>query len=449
MKVAIVGGGISGLATAHHLKKAGHEVLLLESESRPGGKIRTDTDGGCVRERGPNGFLDNVPETLDLVRELGLENRLRKANTLDRFLFRGKGLWKLPSNQSEFLQSGLLSFRAKLRILWEPFAKKAPEGDESVFDFAKRRIGEEPARILVDALVAGVFAGDSRELSLASAFPKMREMEREHGSLIRAMKKRTGGGSPFGPGGTLTTFDGGMQVLTDALAERLGPCIKTSKRAMGLKREAEQWAVQSADGETFRTDAVVVASPAPDAAMLLGRFDPRFRPILEAIPMAPVVVVSLRYPEAAAPKARNAFGFLVPGGEPCRMLGVLFDSSVFAGRAPSGEVLLRAMVGGARAPELANLLDTEIVALVREDLKRTMSVEAEPTEVRVFKWMQGIPQYTVGHGERLARLEEVRASHPRLFLTGNSYRGIAMNLCCRDAVATAAAVHGSVVNGGS
>ncbi len=444
MKVCVVGGGISGLATAHHLKKAGHEVLLLESESRAGGKIRTDTDGNCVRERGPNGFLDNVPETLDLVRELGLEGRLRRAeaSAAHRYLFRGKGLWKLPGSQKEFLQSGLLSFRSKVRILWEPFAKKAPEGDESVFDFAKRRIGEEPARILVDALVAGVFAGNSRELSLASAFPKMREMEREHGSLIRAMlkKKKEGGGSPFGPGGTLTTFDGGMQVLTDALAERLQGSIRTSKRAMGLKREAEQWVVQSADGETFRVDAVVVASPAPDAAMLLGRFDPRFRPILESIPMAPVVVVSLRYPESAAPKALNAFGFLVPGGEPCRMLGVLFDSSVFAGRAPSGEVLLRAMVGGARSPELANLLDEEIVALVREDLRRTMTIDAEPTEVRVFKWMQGIPQYTVGHGERLARLEEVRASHPRLFLTGNSYRGIAMNLCCRDAVATAAAV---------
>jgi oxygen-dependent protoporphyrinogen oxidase len=122
------------------------------------------------------------------------------------------------------------------------------------------------------------------------------------------------------------------------------------------------------------------------------------------------------------------------------MLGVLFDSSVFAGRAPTGEVLLRAMVGGARSPELAGLLDAEIVNLVREDLKRTMSVDAEPTEVRVFKWMQGIPQYTVGHGERLARLEAVRASHPRLFLTGNSYRGISMNLCCREALATAAAV---------
>jgi oxygen-dependent protoporphyrinogen oxidase len=437
VKVLVVGGGVSGLATGHHLKKAGHEVLLLESDARPGGKIRTDTDGNCVRERGPNGFLDNVPETLDLVRELGLESRLRKAPVLDRFLFRGAGLWKIPANQGEFLRSGLLSFGAKLRILWEPFAKKPPEGDESVFDFAKRRIGEEPARILVDAMVAGIYAGDSREISLESAFPKMKEMEREHGSLIRAMRKRK---SSFMPAGTLTTFDGGMQVLTDALAERLAGNIKTGKRAMGLAREGETWVVQSADGETFRTDAVVVATPAPDAAMLLGRFDPRFRPILEAIPMAPVVVVTLRYPESAAPKAKAGFGFLVPKGEPCRLLGVLFDSTVFAGRAPAGEVLLRAMVGGARAPELANLLEADIVALVREDLQRSMSIDAEPTEVRVFKWMQGIPQYTVGHGERLARLEEVRASHRGLLLTGNSYRGISMNLCCKDAVATAGQV---------
>jgi oxygen-dependent protoporphyrinogen oxidase len=233
-----------------------------------------------------------------------------------------------------------------------------------------------------------------------------------------------------------------MQVLPDALAARLGAAVRTGKRAMGISREGERWVVQSADGETFRTDAVVVASPAPDAALLLGRFDPRFRPLIEGIPMAPVAVVSLRYPGAAAPKAKAGFGFLVPGGEPCRLLGVLWDSTVFEGRVPEGEVLLRAMLGGARRPELVNMLDAEILALVREELKRTMAVEAEPTEARIYRWVEGIPQYTVGHGERLARIEEVRAGHRGLFITGNSYRGVSMNLCCRDALATAKAALG-------
>jgi oxygen-dependent protoporphyrinogen oxidase len=473
-RVVVVGGGVSGLATAFHLRTLGGdappEVLLLESDDRAGGKIRTDADGGCVRERGPNGFLDNVPETLDLVRALGLEGRLRRASerAAARFLLRGPGLWKLPSTRGEFLGTRLLSLRAKVRILMEPFAKGPPEGDETVHDFARRRIGEEPARVLVSALVAGIYAGDARELSLRSALPAMHAMEREHGSLFRAMKAKAraarerreretadavaagpGGGarpgpagSPFGPGGTLTTFDGGMQVLTDALAAALGPAVRTGRRAMGLAREGERWVVQAADGETFRADAVVVATPAPDAAMLVGRFDSRFRPVLDAIPMAPVAVVSLRYPEEAAPKAKAGFGFLVPAEEPCRLLGVLWDSTVFEGRAPSGEVLVRAMVGGARRPELVPRVDAELLGIVREELRRTMAIEAEPTEARVYRWPQGIPQYTVGHAERLERLDALLAEHPGLRLTGNSYRGVAMNLCCRDALATARAVLG-------
>jgi oxygen-dependent protoporphyrinogen oxidase len=425
-------------------------VLLLESSDRPGGKIRTDVDGGCVRERGPNGFLDNVPETLDLVRALGLQARLRRASgkAAARFLWRRGGLWRLPASRGEFLASRMLSLRAKLRVLWEPFAKGPPEGDESVFDFARRRIGEEPARTLVDAMVAGVFAGDARALSLRSAFPAMHAMEREHGSLVRAMiaKRKaakaagTKAGSPFGPGGTLTTFDGGMQVLTDALAARLGGAVRTGRRAMGLSREGGRWVVQAADGERFPADAVVSAAPAPDAAMLLGRFDPRFRPALESIPVAPVVVASLRYPEAAAPKAKEGFGFLVPSGEGPRLLGVLWDSTVFEGRAPAGEVLLRAMLGGAREPGLADLHEEDLLRIVKADLKRTMGIEAEPSEARVWRWIQGIPQYTVGHGERLEALEGIRREHPGLHLTGNSYRGVSMNLCCRDALAVAGEV---------
>jgi oxygen-dependent protoporphyrinogen oxidase len=326
-------------------------------------------------------------------------------------------------------------------------ARRAPEGDESVFEFAKRRIGEQPARLLVDAMVAGVYAGDSRALSLRSAFPVMAEMEREHGSLLRAMQARAksgkgSGGGPFGPGGTLRSFDGGMQVLTDALRAALGACVRTGKRAMGLRREGDDWVVQSSDGEHHRADAVVIAAPAPDAAMLLGALDGRFREPLFGIPLAPVTVVTLRYAAADAEKAALGFGFLVPAGERLRVLGVLFESTVFPGRAVEGEVLLRVMVGGARNPDLAAEPDDTILQIVREDLKVSMSIEAEPKEARIHRHLQGIPQYTVGHADRLAALEIVRVQHPTLHLTGNSYRGVAMNHCIRDALQTAKAVLG-------
>ncbi len=445
----MLGGGISGLATAFHLRslraEAPPDVVLLEGRDRAGGKVRTDTDGGCVREWGPGGFLDNVPEMLDLVRDLGLEGRLVRAGpaATDRFVFHGKGLWKVPSSRGEFLRTRLLSLGGKLRILLEPVARRAPAEDESVYDFARRRIGAEPARILVDAMVAGVFAGDARALSLRSAFPAMAEMEREHGSLLRAMRARKakGGGGPFGPGGTLRSFDGGMQVLTDALAAALGPAVRTGKRAMAVTREGDLWAVQSSDGEIHRADAVVVALPAPDAALLLARLDARFREPLEAIPLAPVTVVALRYAAGDAPKAERGFGFLVPSGEPLRLLGVLWESTVFAGRAPAGEVLLRAMVGGARDPDGAALPDGVLLERVRADLRVSMGIEAEPREVRLYRHLQGIPQYTLGHADRLAALETVRASlPPGLHLTGNSYRGISLNHCVRDALATARAL---------
>jgi len=452
-RVVVVGGGVAGLATAFHLRTLAAdrppEVLLLEAADRPGGKVRTDSGGGCVRERGPNGFLDDARETLDLVRALGLEGRLRRASPLAarRFLFRGAGLWRLPSTKGEFLASRLLSFPAKLRVLLEPWARHAPEGDESVHDFARRRLGEEPARVLADAFVGGVFAGDARALSVRSAFPALHAMEREFGSLLRALRARRAaeGGGAAAPGvrGTLTTFDGGMQVLPDALADRLGPSVRTGRRAMGLERRGAGWAVQAADGEVFPADAVVCALPAPDAAFLLGRADPRWRAACEAIPAVPVAVVSLRFREEDAPKAREGFGFLVPSGERPRVLGVLWESTIFEGRAPAGEVLLRAMLGGARAPETVNLADDDLVRTVREDLRLTMGIAAEPLEARVVKWFHAIAQYEVGHADRLARVEELRAEAPGLQLTGASWRGVSVNLCFRDARAVAEAILGA------
>ena len=441
-RVVVAGGGIAGLAVAHHLRTLSPdrapEVILLEAADRAGGKVRTDSDGGCIRERGPNGFLDDAKGTLDLVRALGIEGRLRRASpkSAHRFVFRGPGLWRLPTTRIEFLASRLLSFRAKLRIMFEPFAKGPPEGDESVFEFARRRLGEEPARVLADAFVAGVFAGDARALSVYSAFPTLRTMEAEHGSLLRAMKARSGAR------GTLTTFDGGMQVLTDALASRLGGAVRTGRRAMGLERRGAGWTVQAADGEVFAADAVVCALPAPDAAFLLGRREPRWRTALDGIPTVPVAVVSLRYREEDAPRAREGYGFLVPSGERPRVLGVLWESTIFEGTAPAGEVLLRAMVGGARAPEVVDRADEDLVRLVREDLRLTMRIEAEPIEARVAKWHHAIPQYTLGHSGRLAAIEALRAETPGLHLAGASYRGVSVNDCLRNARSVAEAVLG-------
>ena len=439
-RVVVVGGGVAGLAAAYHLRTLSPdrapEVVLLDAGDRPGGKARTEIAGGCLRERGPNGFLDDAEGTMALVRALGLEGRLRRASekAARRFVFRGPGLWRIPATRTEFLFSRLLSFGAKLRVMFEPFSRRAPEGDESVYEFARRCLGEEPARVLADAFVAGVFAGDAQLLSVRSAFPTLPEMEAEHGSLLRAMKARAG------KRGTLTTFDGGMQVLPDALAARLGASVKTARRAMGLQRRGDGWAVQAADGEVFPADAVVCAIPAPDAAFLLGRLDPRWRAACEAIPTVPVAVVTVRYREEDAPKAGQGYGFLVPSGERPRVLGVLWESTLFEGRAPKGEVLLRAMVGGARAPELVDRADDDLVKIVREDLRLTMRIEADPIDAKVAKWHHAIPQYNLGHADRVAAVEALRAECPGLRLAGASWRGVSVNDCLRSGRTAAEAI---------
>ncbi len=451
-RVVVVGGGVAGLTTAFRLRTLNPdnppEVVVLEGDSRAGGRIQTDRDDGCIREWGPNGFLDNVPAMLDLVDDLDLRGKLRPSReaAANRYLFKGKGLWKLPGSQVEFMASGLLPFFAKLRILWEPFAAKRPEGDESVLDFASRRIGREAARTLVDPMVGGVFAGDAKTLSLRSAFPKMYSMESDYGGLIRAMRAKkkaaaasgTKGGSPFGPGGSLHSFDGGMQTLTDALAERLGDAVRREKRCMSVRREGEQWVIQAADGEMFRADEVVLALPAPEAALAVRGLDAELAGIMDSIPVEPVVVVSLRYAAEDAPMAKEGFGFLVPSWERARVLGVLWDSTIFDGRCPDGDVLVRAMAGGARAPDRASLPDDELLALVREDLKMTMRIEAEPKDVRIYRHRLGIAQYTIGHGDRLDALDARLAGHPGLHVAGASYRGVSTNLCVENAGKTAA-----------
>jgi oxygen-dependent protoporphyrinogen oxidase len=497
-RVAIVGGGISGLTTALHLKDRegevpeGLDVVVLEASAAPGGNIRTDRHEGFIMEAGPNGYLDNVPTTPALVRRLGLEDRVQKAeeSAANRYLYRNGRLHLLPSGPVGFLKSPVLSLPGRLRVFLEPFARGKPEGvDETIFDFASRRIGSEAASILIDAMVSGVFAGNVRELSLASSFPKMARMEEEHGGLVRAMvsgmkRKRaakkdvearrargedveelTQPGGPAGPGGTLTSFQDGLDTLPNALARELGPVLRLGAPVSGVEWEGttgrrsevsgpasvgegatgaagpskathaspRPWTLHLEGGETLHADAVVVAVPSPHASPLLGTMDPDLGATVGEIRTAPLAVVALAYDAEAMGGAPDGFGFLVPRGTGPRILGCLWDSSVFPGRAPSGKVLLRAMIGGAHDPEAVDLPDEAILERVRSDLRLAMSLEAEPLFTRIYRWRMGIGQYTMGHQERLDRIHRYLARTPGLWVAGSSFYGISMNACIEKA----------------
>jgi oxygen-dependent protoporphyrinogen oxidase len=449
VQVAIVGGGVTGLAAAVWLERDHgiHDVLVLEGADRAGGKIRTETDDGWILEWGPQGFLDSVEDTLTLAEEVGLGGALVRASSPAeaRYIVRDGRLRRVPTSPVAFLLSDLLPLGARLRVLGEPFARRRPEGvDESVAEFARRRIGPGAADVLVDAMVTGVFAGDARRLSLAATFPKMAAMEAEHGSLTRALvakmraAKREGRTSsgPSGPGGTLTTFRGGMEHLPRAISKRLADRLLLTSPVERLRRDGDRWFVDGPFG-TVRARSVLLTSPAGPTARLLEPHAPDAVAPLDAVSTVPVTVVMLGYDSPAAfGHDLEGFGFLVPRDESLGVLGTLFCHSIFPGQAPAGRVLLRTMVGGAREPDCAALDDDAIVGRVRAAHRAVLGGDPDPDRVWIARWPEAISQYEIGHLGRVGQAEAA-ARAAGLDLAGSPYRGVAVNECIRRARAAA------------
>ncbi|MEZ4648661.1 MAG: protoporphyrinogen oxidase [Candidatus Eisenbacteria bacterium] len=489
-RVVIGGGGIAGLATALKLRDLapeGTEIVVLESGDRLGGNIRTERADGFIVEWGPNGYLDNVPTTPALIDRIGLADEVQPADAraAKRFLYRGGKLHELAASPLRFFGSPVLSWPGKLRILGEPFAQPKPNGvDETVGEFATRRIGAEAAHVLVDAMVSGVFAGNVDKLSVESAFPKMAKMEAEHGSLFKAMmaagkarkkarreaerlagasgggvgsdggrgaaeraaaERNKGGGGPAGPGGTLTSFRNGLDTFILRLGEELGTSIQLRSpiQSIAWSDAARTWTVQvgtNGNRRELEADVLVLTMPAVHASPLLAPLQDDLSRDLSQIPTAPLAVVALAYDAAEIGGDPDGFGFLVPRGQGPRILGCLWDSSLFPGRAPKGKVLLRAMIGGAHDPCAVDLSDDGLLREVRRDLEVAMGLRAEPIRTWVFRHRLGIAQYDVGHSARLGRIHEALGAFPGLWLAGSSYYGVAMNACIENAGKQAEAI---------
>jgi oxygen-dependent protoporphyrinogen oxidase len=445
--IAIIGAGVTGLAAAEWLAHDHGitDVLVLEASDRAGGKIRTEAEAGHTVEWGPQGFLDNAPDTLELARLCGLGEALVAAAdaSADRFILRGGRLRAVPTSPVAFATSSLLPLSGRLRVFAEPFSRRRPDGDETVFDFARRRIGRQAAEILVDSMVTGVFAGDSSQLSLAATFPKMYAMESEHGSLTRALiakmreARRAGRTSsgPSGPGGTLHTFAGGMEHLPRQIAGRLGDRLQLSTAVNRLSRENGGFRIES-DRSVILADRVLLTLPAAGAAAMLAELAPAARASLEATPTVPIAVVMASYPANAFGNRVDGFGFLVPKSENAGILGTLYCHSIFPGQAPDGTVFLRTMLGGAREPGQARRDDDALIATVRTAHSRIFGADPAPAQVWIARWAEGISQYTVGHLDRVAQAEDA-ARGVGVELAGSPYRGVSVNDCIRQARAAA------------
>ena len=424
--IAIVGAGVCGLALAHRLVTLGApcDVRVYEAAAAPGGHARTVIEDGYLVEAGPNAFLDRNAGPAAMAQELGLGGDLIEAlpAASRRFIVYGGRLRTVPDSPLGLLTSDALTPLGKLRLVGEPFARPAPAGiDETVHAFATRRIGREAADRLVDPAVSGISAGDSRELSLAAAFPLMAEMEREHGSLLRAMAARRKAGR--GPA-RLLAFRRGMGLLVTAAAAALGERLALSSPVEALARADDGWRLVLAGGTEVEAARVVLAAPARAAAALLATLDAELARQLAHTPFSSVAVVALAYPASALPRPLDGYGYLVTRAEEMATLGVVWESSLFADRAPAGHVLVRAVLGGPRRPEVAFAPADARIALAREELARVLGVTAEPARAWTFAWPHAIAQYVRGHDARMADVRALAARHAGLTLVGSSYDGI-------------------------
>ena len=452
-RVVIVGAGVSGLATAYHLGRIANacalplEITILERESRPGGRVWTERIDGFQIESGANGFLDTKRSTLDLCGQLDLGSELivARPEAKDRFIFWRDRLHKLPTGPLELLRSGLLSWRGKMRLLAEAMVPRQRElVEESVHQFACRRLGREAAEVLVDAMVTGIQAGDATVLSVVAAFPRMIELERSYGSLLRAMPKvgrqrraeaEARGEPSSGAGGKLWSLRRGMGQIVENLAASTGAQLLQGVAVRYITPDAQGgWIVQADGADRWRCDAVVLACPSFVQAEILESVDTDLAALVSQVRYNSVSVVALGFCRADISRPLAGFGYLSPQRSRRDVLGVLWSSSIFEHRAPADSLLVQAMCGGWNRSDIITWDDDTLVRAVLGELRQSMDLTATPRLVRIFRWPRAIPQYQLGHTSLVMAIEHRRRGHPGLYLTGNSYRGISVNDCTEEAI---------------
>jgi oxygen-dependent protoporphyrinogen oxidase len=443
-KIIVVGGGISGLAAAYWLSRGGGDVEVLEQGPRPGGTMQTICEDGWLVETGPNSALETTPLFTEMFEGLNIteERVYADPRSLNRYILRGGVLYPLPLSPPAFFGSRLWSFRGKLRLLKEPFVGRAPH-DETVADFVSRRLGREFLDYAINPFVAGVYAGNPESLSVRHAFPKLYALEKDYGGLIRGMiggaRERRKRAEVAKDRARMFSFRNGMETFPDAVGRMLGGRFRPGHRVTAIApRPASDGRplpgfivrfVGPAGEGNADADVVILAVPAAGASHLLRGMGRPEHEIVRDIYYPPVAQVFLGYREERIPRALDGFGYLVPALERKNILGTIWSSALFPGRAPRGCAALTTFVGGSRQPGLVSLDDVQLVKTVREDLSAIMGISHEPLFRRVIRWESAIPQYTLGYERVLAALETVERELPGLLFCGNYRGGIAVGDC--------------------
>jgi protoporphyrinogen/coproporphyrinogen III oxidase len=462
-RVVIIGGGLSGLSTAHRIvtraseSRRPVEVVLLEAKDRVGGALWTKRLDGFTIEGGADSFITNKPQAVDLCKTLGLGSQLCGTDPQHRrsFVVRQGRLMPVPegfvllapNRLGPLLTTPILSLRGKLRMLLDiVLPRRDDEGDESLAAFVKRRLGREVLERLVQPLVGGIYTADPADLSLKATLPQFPAMEQAHGSLIRGAlwqarhirsAEKNASGARYG---LFVTLADGMDTLPRTLAAALPPgTVRTGTAVRRISRPdpGSPWLIELLDGPPLSASAVVLATEAHAAARLIDGFDPDLAQRLRAIPYASSLIVNVGYRRDQVAHPLDGFGAVVPAIEGRSILAVSFLSVKFPHRAPPGTVLMRAFVGGAMQPELCDLDDDAVTGLVRRDLTDLLGVSGEPLVLEISRHTRAMPQYTLGHLDRIAAIRLQAAKHSRLLLTGNAFDGVGIPDVIRNAQSAA------------
>ncbi len=462
-RLAIIGGGITGLAAAHRAQRLlegsplggdGFEITLLEREERLGGKIVTEQEGGFLLEGAADSFLTRKPAALALCEELGVAGRLvgQLPQPVRSFVMHRHELYPLPegfsgmvpTNLDALLATPLLSQAAKHRVQMEPsIPPDGPSGDESIAHFMARRLGPEVFELLVEPLLSGIYAGDASTLSLMATFPRLREMERRSGSLLKGLAAERAAQAASQP--PFVTFPEGMGELVRILGAGLsGTRIRTRAEVRTVEEgEGGRYLIGLSDGSAVEADAVILATPAFASASLLTRLDPALAELLATIPFASVAVIHLGFRRSDLERPLEGYGYLIPQVEESDLLACTWTSSKWGGRAPEDAVSVRVYAGRYGREKVTERPDHALLELARAELAATLGVSAQPILSRVYRWERALPQYTLGHLDRLDAIEGRALAHQGLLLAGASYRGVGVPDCIDSGTraATAAVSH--------
>jgi oxygen-dependent protoporphyrinogen oxidase len=458
--VAVVGGGLAGLTTAYRLKQRGIRVVVYEAGDRAGGVILTRREDDYLADLGPNSLATPTPEVQSLLAHLGLESSLvpASAHARKRFVVKKNKLVPLPMSPSEILTTRLLSQTAKLAVFGEPLVEQNESPmEESIAGFVRRRFTQEVVDYVANPYVAGIYAGDPEQLSVRHALPRLYGLERSHGSVlkafmgnVRAKKKRKKAGDPEPPP-PLATFREGMAQLPQALARELRDELRFTAPVTGIKLGPKGWTVNAAYQASELYDGVVLTAPAHRTDELDLDFPVGDRlKTLGSITYPPVAVVALGFRREDVGHALDGFGFLVPEVERRNVLGCIFSSTLFPGRAPEGHVMLTTFVGGVRNPDLANADVHTITARVLDDLRLLLGAKGEPTFRAFHLWSKAIPQYDLTYSRFKEIMEEAERRNPALALAGSFRDGVAVGevIAGGEAAAERLAHHVSAVPAG-